>query len=144
MRISEVLRGKGKEVVTVAPDTEVRQVVAVLAEHRIGAVVVSRDGISVDGIVSERDVVRAMADRGAIAMSEPVTSIFTAEVHTVTPETQIEEVMRLMTDQRIRHAPVLIEGELRGIISIGDVVKHRIVELESERSALSDYIHTAR
>lgn len=144
MRISAVLRGKGIEVVTVSPDTDVRQVVAVLAEHRIGAVVVSRDGTSVDGIVSERDVVRAMADRGAVAMSEPVTSIHTADVHTVTPETQIEELMRLMTDERIRHVPVVVDGELRGIISIGDVVKHRIVELESERSALNDYIHTAR
>jgi CBS domain-containing protein len=144
MRISEVLRGKGNEVVTVAPEADVREVVAVLAEHRIGAVVVSRDGTSVDGIVSERDVVRAMADRGAVAMSEPVTNIYTAEVHTVTPETQIEELMRLMTHERIRHAPVLVEGALRGIISIGDVVKHRIVELESERAALNDYIHTAR
>jgi CBS domain-containing protein len=144
MRITDLLRVKGTRVVTVTPDTTVRQLLAVLAEHGIGAVVVSADGTSVDGIASERDIVRAFAKRGAAAMSEPVTAIYTAEVHTVTPETQIEEVMRMMTERRIRHAPVVLDGNLRGIVSIGDVVKNRIDELETERAALTDYITSAR
>jgi CBS domain-containing protein len=144
MRITDVLRVKGTRVVTVTPDTTVRQLLAVLAEHRIGAVVVSGDGSSVDGIASERDIVRAFAKRGAAVMSEPVTAIYTAEVHTVTPETQIEEVMRMMTERRVRHAPVVQDGGLRGIVSIGDVVKIRIDELETERAALTDYITSAR
>ena len=144
MRITDVLRVKGTRVVTVTPDTTVRQLLAVLAEHRIGAVVVSHDGTSVDGIASERDIVRAFASRGAAAMSEPVTAIYTAEVHTITPETQIEEVMRMMTERRVRHAPVVQDGVLRGIVSIGDVVKNRIDELETERAALTDYITSAR
>jgi len=144
MRITDVLRVKGTRVVTVTPDTTVRQLLAVLAEHGIGAVVVSADGTSVDGIASERDIVRAFARRGAAAMSEPVTAIYTAEVHTVTPDTQIEEVMRMMTERRVRHAPVVLDGALRGIVSIGDVVKNRIDELETERAALTDYITSAR
>ena len=140
MRISDVLRGKGTRVVTVPPDTKVRELLAVLAEHGIGAVVVSRDGTSVDGIASERDIVRAFAKRGAAVMSEPVTEIYTDNVHTVTPDTSLEEVMRIMTERRIRHAPVVIDRGLRGIVSIGDVVKNRIDELETERAALTDYI----
>ena len=144
MRIRDVLRAKGTQVVTVSPDTKVRQLLAVLAEHGIGAVVVSRDGTAVDGIASERDIVRALALRGAAVMSEPVTAIYTAEVHTVTPQTPIEEVMRLMTERRVRHAPVVADGGLRGIVSIGDVVKIRIDELETERTALTAYITGTR
>jgi CBS domain-containing protein len=144
MQISDVLRAKGAQVVTVTPDTKVRHLLAVLAEHRIGAVVVSRDGATVDGIASERDIVRALAQRGAAVMSEPVTAIYTAEVHTVTPRTPIEEVMRLMTERRVRHAPVVMDGSLRGIVSIGDVVKIRIDELETERTALTAYITGSR
>ena len=140
MRISDVLRSKGPLVVTVAPDTTVTQLLAVLAEHRIGAVVVSHDGAAVDGIVSERDIVRALARRGAAVLSEQVTAIYTAEVHTVTPATELEDVERMMTERRVRHAPVTVDGSLRGIVSIGDVVKSRIGELETERAALSDYI----
>ena len=144
MRISDVLRAKGTQVVTVTPDTSVRRLLAVLAEHRIGAVVVSHDGTSVEGIASERDIVQALALRGDAVMSEPVTAIYTAEVRTVTPQTQIEEVMRMMTERRVRHAPVVGEGGLQGIVSIGDVVKIRIDELETERTALTDYITGSR
>ena len=144
MRISDVLRAKGTQVVTVTPDTRVRRLLAVLAEHGIGAVVVSHDGTAVDGIASERDIVRALAQRGAAVMSEPVTAIYTAEVRTVTPQTQIEEVMRMMTERRVRHVPVVGDGGLQGIVSIGDVVKIRIGELESERTALTDYITGSR
>jgi CBS domain-containing protein len=145
MRISDVLRVKGTQVVTVPPDTRVRRLLAVLAEHGIGAVVVSRDGTAVEGIASERDIVRALAQRGAAVMSEPVTAIYTAEVHTVTAQAPVEEVMRMMTERRIRHVPVVGEGGgLRGIVSIGDVVKIRIGELETERTALADYITGSR
>ena len=144
MRIIDVLRVKGTQVVTVTPDTTVRRLLAVLAEHRIGAVVVSHDGTTVDGIASERDIVRAFDKRGAAAMSEPVTAIYTAEVHTVTPETSLEDVMRMMTERRVRHAPVVVDGGLRGIVSIGDVVKNRIDELETERAHLTDYITGSR
>src|SRR5579864_4102941 len=144
MRISDVLRVKGTQVITVTPDTTVRHLVSILAEHRIGAVVVSRDGAAVDGIASERDIVQALASRGAAVMSEPVTAIYTAEVHTVTPQTPIEEVMRMMTERRVRHAPVVVDGKLRGIVSIGDVVKIRVGELETERAALTEYITGSR
>jgi CBS domain-containing protein len=144
MRIRDVLRVKGTSVVTVTPDTKVRRLLQVLADHRIGAVVVSVDGTSVGGIVSERDVVRAFAQRGAAVMSEPVTEIYTAEVRTVAPDTSLDDVMRLMTEHRMRHAPVVVDGTLKGLVSIGDVVKNRIDELETERTALSDYITTAR
>jgi len=144
MRITDVLRVKGTRVVTVNADMKVRGLLDVLAEHRIGAAIVSHDGTSIDGIVSERDIVRAFAKRGAAVMSEPVTAIYTAEVYTVTPETSLEEVARMMTERRVRHAPVVVDGGLRGIVSIGDVVKNRIDELETERAALTDYITGAR
>ena len=144
MLISDILRVKGTQVVTVTPDTKVRGLLAILAEHGIGAVVVSHDGTSVDGIASERDIVRALARRGAAVMSEPVTAIYTAEVYTVTPQTPLEEIMRLMTEHRVRHAPVVVSGSLLGIVSIGDVVKNRIDELETERTALTDYITGTR
>ena len=144
MLVSDVLRVKGTQVVTVTPDTTVGRLLTVLAEQRIGAVVVSRDGTAVDGIASERDIVRALALRGAAVMSEPVTAICTVDVHTLTPETPLEEVARMMTERRVRHAPVVAGGRLRGIMSIGDVVKGRIDELETERAALTDYITGTR
>src|ERR1700722_7734503 len=144
MRISDILRGKGTQVVTVTPDAKVRQLLAILAEHRIGAVVVSRDGPTVGEGASERDIVHVLARRGAAVLSEPVTAIYTAEVHTVTPQTEIEEVMRMMTERRVRHAPVVADGRLQGIVSIGDVVKIRLGELETERTALTEYITGTR
>ena len=144
MQISDVLRVKGSQVITVTPDTTVRRLLAVLAENRIGAVVVSRDGAAVEGIASERDIVQALALRGAAVLSEPVTAIYTAQVHTVTPQTSIEEVMAMMTERRVRHAPVVAEGRLHGIVSIGDVVKIRIGDLETERTALTHYITGTR
>jgi CBS domain-containing protein len=140
MRISDVLRVKGDQVVTVTPDTVVERLVAVLAEHRIGAVVVSREGSSVDGIVSERDIVRALAARGAAVLAEPVSNIHTTAVHTVEPDADLADVERVMTERRFRHVPVVVDGALQGIVSIGDVVKKRIDELEGERSTLADYI----
>jgi CBS domain-containing protein len=144
VRITDVLRAKGDAVETVRPETDVRELVALLIDKQIGAVVVSRDGTSCDGIVSERDVVRGLAERGATVLSEPVTALYTSEVHTATRDTRIEDLMRLMTDKRIRHVPVVEDGQLKGIVSIGDVVKNRIVELERDTEALSNYISTAR
>jgi CBS domain-containing protein len=143
MRVSDILRRKGVDVVTIKPDVDVRRFVALLAEHRIGAIVISSDGRSIDGIVSERDIVIALADRGAAVLSEPVSAICTSDVHTVEPDAQTEELMSIMTEKRIRHVPVVKDGALHGIISIGDVVKSRMNELETERTALSAYISTA-
>jgi CBS domain-containing protein len=140
MRISDVLRSKGDRVVTVPPETDVAGLLAVLAEHRIGAVVVSPDGTTLSGIVSERDIVRALAARGAAVLAEPVTAIATTTVQTVAPETVLEEVERLMTAGRFRHVPVVVGGTLHGVVSIGDVVKNRIDELETERATLTGYI----
>jgi CBS domain-containing protein len=140
MRISDILRVKGDRVVTVTPETNVERLLGILAEHSIGAVVVSSDGKSVEGIVSERDIVRALARRGAEVLTEPVAAIHTTEVRTVAPESALSDVERLMTERRFRHVPVVVDGGLHGIVSIGDVVKNRIDELEAERSSLAGYI----
>ncbi len=142
MRITDVLRDKGAAVVSVPPDLSVADLLAVLASHGIGAAVVSVDGQRVDGIVSERDVVRALAERGHAVLQEQVRAICTVDVHTVGPDARLEELMRVMTEQRVRHVPVVVDGTLQGIVSIGDIVKRRMVELEQERAALSAYITT--
>ena len=144
MRISDVLRGRERGVVTVRPDTPVQDFLALMAEHNIGACIVSRDGACVDGIVSERDVVRALVGQGIALLGAPVSSIATLEVHTADPDTHIDDLMRLMTQERIRHVPVVVNGCLTAIVSIGDVVKRRIDELEFERQHLVDYISSAQ
>jgi len=144
MRISDVLRGRERGVVTVRPDTLVQDLLALMAEHNIGACIVSGDGQAVDGIVSERDVVRALVGEGIALLSAPVSSIATLEVHTADPDTHIDDLMRLMTQERIRHVPVVVKGSLTAIVSIGDVVKKRIDELEYERQHLVDYISSAQ
>lgn len=140
MRISDILRVKGNRVVTVRPGADVTELVTLLAEHKIGAVIVSSDGRKVEGIVSERDVVRALAARGASVLGEPVTAIHTVQVRSVEPDAAIEDVERLMTEHRFRHVPVVEAGRLTGLVSIGDVVKNRIDELVTERSSLEGYI----
>ncbi|MDA0636985.1 CBS domain-containing protein [Nonomuraea sp. MCN248] len=141
MLIGTILRGKGGEVTTVAPDATVRDLLAKLAEHNIGAVVVSADGATIDGIVSERDVVRRLHDRGAGILGEPVSAIMTAEVRTVGPGDRVDELRKTMTTHRVRHMPVVDDGRLVGIVSIGDVVKSTIDELETEKASLVDYLH---
>ena len=143
MRISDVIRAKGNAVFTVQPGMDVRALLAVLAEHGIGAAVVSTDGTRVDGIVSERDIVRALADRGAAVMSEPISEIMTSEVQSCTPETPVVELMSVMTHGRFRHVPVVVQDRLIGIVSIGDIVKNRVGELEIERDSLTSYITSA-
>jgi CBS domain-containing protein len=140
MRITDVLRRKGDMVVTIQPQDTVRALLDALAEHRVGALVVAGAEGSVEGIVSERDVVRHLQARGAGVLEEKVSSIMTSPVHTAAPETSLDELMVLMTERRIRHVPVVVDDRLRGIISIGDVVKHRIEELQSERDQLTAYI----
>lgn len=139
MKINDVLRGKGNQVVTITPDATVADLLRLLAEHNVGALVVSPDGSSVAGIVSERDVVRQL-HRSPDAREVRVADIMTTEVHTCGPDDHIDNLMRLMTEQRIRHVPVVVDGALTGIVSIGDVVKSRIGELEFEREQLSNYI----
>lgn len=140
MHVSTLLTAKGTTVVTVPPGTSIIDVVAVLTDRRIGAAVVSDDGVHIVGIVSERDVVRAVAAGGANALGAPVSSIMTTDVVTAAPDTTIEQLMSTMTESRIRHVPVTVDDELAGIVSIGDVVKDRIQSLELESKALQDYI----
>jgi len=142
MRISDILRGKGNDVSTVRPDATVRQLLAALAERNIGALVVSEDGESIVGIVSERDVVRQLHERGAGLLEATVSSIMTADVRSCGPDENVEDLRATMTDHRIRHVPVVAEAKLVGIVSIGDVVKSTISELETEREHLVGYIQS--
>lgn len=141
MRIEDIIRGKGAGVVTVEPSASVEQLVALLGEHRIGAVIVSSDGLHIEGIVSERDIVRELGKQGAAVLSRRVSDIMTADVHTCGLADSLEETAHTMTYQRIRHLPVVVNGELRGVISIGDVVKNRIDQLLDERNHLLGYLH---
>jgi CBS domain-containing protein len=143
MRIREVLHAKGDNVITTAPETSVRDLIGLLGRHNLGAVVVSTDGSTVQGIVSERDVVRRLA-RGTEVLDATVRDIMTTDVHSCQPDDYVNSLMHLMTEQRIRHVPVIVDGHLVGIISIGDVVKSRIGELEFERDQLSNYVAGAQ
>ena len=141
MRIADVLGAKpSQDVVTITPDAGVRDLIALLAEHNIGALLVSADGHSVDGIVSERDVVRHLHHDGTV-INNTVGAIMTSEVETCEPDTQLDDLMKMMTERRIRHVPVCDGGRLVGIVSIGDVVKHRIDQLQFERDQLDHYVH---
>lgn len=140
MRIGEVLRRKGSDVMTLRPDASVGDLVTLLAREGIGSVVVSEDDQTVAGIVSERDVVRGLQEHGGDVLSQPVSSIMTADVHTCGVHDDLETLAGTMTQHRIRHLPVVADGELRGIVSIGDIVKNRIAELQSERDQLFGYI----
>ena len=140
MRISDVIKRKGGDVITVRTDASVTELLALLSEHRIGAVVVSDDGESVHGIVSERDIVRHLHTDGAGLLDAPVGQIMTSEVHTASPDDGLDDLESMMTERRFRHVPVVVDDKLVAIVSIGDVVKNRIDELESERSELAGYI----
>ncbi len=140
MRIREVLRRKGDTVVTVRPDAGVNDLLELMADRGIGAVVVSEDGTGVIGIVSERDVVRALHEVGADVLGRPVSSIMTTEVRTCVPDDDLETLARTMTEFRVRHLPVVVDGHLHGVVSIGDIVKNRIDELQVERDQLVGYI----
>ncbi|HEY2204605.1 MAG TPA: CBS domain-containing protein [Pseudonocardia sp.] len=138
-RISDVLRNKGSEVATVNPETTVSDLLDLLVGKNIGAVVVTSED-AVVGIVSERDVVHLVHNRGSDLLSSPVSEIMSTEVVSCVPEDEVDNLMRTMTDRRIRHLPVVIDGQLAGIVSIGDMVKARIGELEEERAHLHSYL----
>jgi CBS domain-containing protein len=141
MKISSIILGKRVE--TISASASIHDVVNTLNSHHIGALVVSSDGKRIDGIVSERDVVRAMPGKLDQLIGMHVRDIMTVEVHTCTPDTTVAELMKMMTEHRIRHVPVVdAEGALISIVSIGDVVKNRVGEMESENQALRDYVAT--
>ena len=141
MRIEDVLQAKQRpDVVTVGPEAGVRELLALFAEHNIGAVVVSVDGRTVLGIVSQRDVVRHLHADGTV-VNNTVGAIMTPEVATCELDTELDAVMQTMTDRRVRHLPVLRHGALVGVVSIGDVVKQKIDQLQFERDQLEGYVH---
>ena len=143
MTVARILAEKGREVVTTQPYRTLKEVVDLLAAKGIGAVVVADAVLAVLGILSERDVVRVIAQSGPAALNEPVSRYMTPRVTTVTTNDTIDHVMATMTEGRFRHLPVVEDGRLIGIVSIGDVVKRHVIQLDSERQALREYIATA-
>ena len=144
MRVDRVLLTKGNDIVSVNGYASLRQAVAVLRKHRIGAVLVLGLNGSIDGILSERDIIGALAERGGDALDETVGEFMTRDVVRCGPNDTIDELMTVMTDRRIRHLPVVDDGQVVGVISIGDVVKHRLAEVTDEANALHDYITLGR
>jgi CBS domain-containing protein len=138
MDVQGILRAKGAAVVTIRPDATIASLVQGLREERIGAMVVSDDGRSVLGIISERDVVRGLAERGARILELPVADLMTRTVYSCTPQDTVRQVMAEMTRRRVRHLPVVADGVLAGIVSIGDVVKNRLEEVETETNVLRE------
>ena len=143
MIVKSIIDTKGGDVATLEPSVSLDAAAKLLAERRIGAVVVLGADDRVVGILSERDIVRAISERGAAAMQEPVSQVMTRKVATCTLDETLHSIMERMTAGKFRHLPVIEQGRLAGIISIGDVVKHRIVEMEQESDALKSYIQTA-
>lgn len=142
MHVKVILKNKGSSVETIRPDVTIAEATERLNTKRIGVLVVSRDGTLVDGILSERDIVNGLAEHGVSLLDQKVEALMTADVRTCTREDTVMSVMELMTDRRIRHVPVVEEGKLVGIVSIGDAVKNRLNELENEASQLREYINT--
>jgi CBS domain-containing protein len=141
MLVQQILKSKGDDgVVTVPPGTSVQKVAELLSQRRIGAVIVSADGKVAKGIVSERDIVRELGRRGAASLSEPVESLMTAKIVSCTRSEGTDTVLGRMTDGRFRHMPVIEDGQMVGLISIGDVVKARLMELAAEKDALEGMI----
>jgi CBS domain-containing protein len=143
MTVSIILAAKGREVVTTEPNATMKSAVALLAEKRIGAVLVLGADHRLVGILSERDIVRALAERGAAALDEPVSRAMTRKVSTCTESETIPSLMERMTEGKFRHLPVVDQNRLVGMISIGDVVKHRLEDMERDSAAMHDYILTA-
>ena len=144
MNVEGILRAKGARVVTIRPDATLDELVRGLRDERIGAMVVSKDGSHVDGIVSERDVVHALANTGAAAINARVADIMTTPVMTCAPTDSVKSLMELMTRHRIRHLPVVERDMVAGIVSIGDVVKNRLDEMSTETSVLREAYLGAR
>jgi len=142
MLVSAMLHAKGGKVDTIRPDATVSDLCGALKEYRVGALVVSEDGERILGIVSERDVVRALASSGPDALTRGVSEIMTGDVLTCSREDNIGDLMRMMTENRVRHLPVAQDNKMIGLVSIGDVVKYRVDELEHETQAMQEYIKT--
>jgi CBS domain-containing protein len=142
MKVATVLKEKGDTVVTAKPEDTVAVVAELLKRERIGAVVVTGAGGSVAGILSERDIVRAIPEKGRDLLESRAADLMTRHVVTCTPDMDIDDVRKLMTEGRFRHIPVMVDGKLAGIVSVGDVVKQRLGELEAETGALKSYIAT--
>ncbi len=140
MTVATILKNKGADIVSARPATSVADIARLLAEHKIGAVPVVNAKGGLEGIVSERDVVRAIAQSGQAVLERPVEEVMTRKVLVCKPADTIYEIMALMTDNRIRHLPVVVSGKLEGLISIGDVVKFRIAEVEFEAEEMKRYI----
>jgi CBS domain-containing protein len=140
MQVAKILENKGSDVYTIAPNATIETAVAALRDHGIGALVVSSNGTTVEGIVSERDFVHCMADRGIGVLSTPVSDVMTADVLTCTAKDTSRDLLGQMTERRIRHVPVVENGALCGMISIGDAVKSRLDEVIHEAHALREYI----
>ena len=143
MNVKAILESKGHDVMTIGPDETLADAISVLAEHRIGALVITNGDRKVVGILSERDIVRIIAKEGAAALSQGVRKAMTAKVKSCSESSSVNEVMEIMTRGRFRHLPVEKNGQLDGIISIGDVVKKRIEEVEREAEEIKQYIATA-
>ncbi|MEE8270159.1 MAG: CBS domain-containing protein [Alphaproteobacteria bacterium] len=140
MNVDAILRTKGTDVATTRPDATLADVAQVLSEKKIGALVASADGATVDGIVSERDIVRKIAEHGAAALNMSIGDAMTRDVVTCTRKDSLQDLMSTMSGRRIRHLPVVEDGQLCGMVSIGDVVKLRLEEVESEAEALRGFI----
>ena len=140
MDARSILKSKGSDVITIDGGASIETVIEMLAEHGLGAVVVAADGLHIDGIISERDIARGLATDGTALLTQPVSRHMTSEVMTCSPGDTVAELMTLMTDRRIRHLPVEVDGELSGIVSIGDVVKMRVAELEIEAEQMVEYL----
>jgi CBS domain-containing protein len=141
MLIAQILAGKGSNVISTRPEATIAEVASLLKEKRIGAVVVTDADGQLCGIISERDLARGLANHGAKLLEMNVAKLMTANVVTCSPDDGLATLMQQMTEGRFRHLPVVKDGKLIGIISIGDVVKHRLMELEAETHMLQDYIH---
>ncbi len=142
MIIANILKVKGRSVATARPDDTVQEIAGRLAQKKIGAIVIVGGGGSVVGIISERDLIRVIAQRGADALSMPVSEVMTREVVVCSEATSVDDIMEMMTNGRFRHLPVVEENRLVGIVSIGDIVKHHIAEVELEVSAMRGYFAT--
>jgi CBS domain-containing protein len=140
MSVASILKEKGGEVVTAPAAMTLAEVARLLNQHHIGAVVVTGTGGTIEGIVSERDIVAGIARAGPGVLERPASEVMTRDVHGCKPADSIYEIMNVMTEQRIRHLPVVVEGKLHGIVSIGDAVKQRIAEVEFEANEMKRYI----
>jgi CBS domain-containing protein len=143
MTVKAILSGKGPDIITIEPTADLANAVKVLAEHRIGAVIVTGTDQRVVGILSERDIVRSLAERGPSVLTETVGQVMTRKVVTCSESETVGGIMERMTAGKFRHVPVVERGRLIGVVSIGDVVKYRLGEMERESSALREYILTA-